>query len=57
MKRDGAGRTEITSTAGEEVRAFVPAPLPPDPPVLIAGALQALRYSSRIRCQKALLRP
>ena len=42
MKRDSAGRYELTSTAGEEVRAFVPAPLPPEPPVRIEGALQAL---------------
>ena len=29
MQRDVAGRYEVTRTAGEAVRAFVPAPLPP----------------------------
>jgi hypothetical protein len=35
MRRDAAGRFEITSTAGEAVRAFVLAPLPPDPPLAL----------------------
>ena len=29
MRRDATGHYEITCTAGEAVRAFVPAPLPP----------------------------
>lgn len=38
-----AGRYETTSTAGETVRAFVPAPLPPkDPPLAIDGTLSEL---------------
>jgi Fic family protein len=31
------GEYRISSTAGEEVRAYVPRPLPPDPPVDLAG--------------------
>ena len=31
-----------TSTAGETVRAFVPNPLPPEPPIRLAGAVQDL---------------
>jgi len=33
MKRDIQGHYITVSTAGEKIRAFVPAPLPPDPPV------------------------
>ena len=33
MKRKLQGKYVTLSTAGEEVRAFVPAPLPPDPPI------------------------
>ena len=35
MRREATGRHELTSTAGEAVRAFVTAPLPPDPPVVL----------------------
>ena len=40
MQRGEIGRYEISSTGGEQVRAFVPAPLPPDPPLVLDGALQ-----------------
>ena len=50
MRRDSTGRYEITSTAGEVVRAFVPAPLPPDPPVLLEGPLQALHDRALLAC-------
>ena len=40
MKRGPTGREENTSAGGETVRAFVPAPLPPVPPVELSGALQ-----------------
>ena len=50
MKRDGAGRYELTSTTGEEVRAFVPALLPPEPPVQLEGALQALHDRALLAC-------
>ena len=40
MKRGNIGHYEITSTVGEQVRAFVPAPLPPNPPLVLDGSLQ-----------------
>ena len=40
MKRAKTGRDEITSVAGERVRAFVPKPLPPRPRLQFDGALQ-----------------
>lgn len=40
MKRGETGRYEATAVGGETVRAFVPAPLPPSPPLTFAGELQ-----------------
>jgi len=40
MERGETGRYEVTSVGGEQVRAFVPAPLPPTPPLLFEGPLQ-----------------
>jgi Fic family protein len=40
MKRGTTGRYEVTSTAGERVEAFVPAPLPPAPSLVFEGELQ-----------------
>lgn len=40
MKRGETGRYEVTTAGGESVRAFVPAPLPPTPPLAFEGALQ-----------------
>ena len=40
MKRGPAGHYEVSTTSGERVEAFVPDPLPPDPPVDLSGALQ-----------------
>ena len=40
MRRGVTGRYEVSTAGGESVRAFVPAPLPPDPPVDLEGALQ-----------------
>ncbi len=40
MKRGATGRFEITRVGGEEVRAFIPDPLPPVPPVDLGGARQ-----------------
>ncbi|HEY8900884.1 MAG TPA: Fic family protein [Chthoniobacterales bacterium] len=42
MKRGLSGRYEVTAAFGEQVRAFVPHPLPPAPPVDLDGALGAL---------------
>lgn len=40
MKRGASGRYEVMGVGGEEVRAFVPAPLPPVPPLEMDGGLQ-----------------
>ncbi len=40
MKRKLQGRYETVSTVGEKVRAFVPAPLPPSPPIQWLPALR-----------------
>ncbi len=38
MKRTRTGTYETTAAGGETVRAFVPAPLPPAPPLVLDGA-------------------
>lgn len=40
MLRDDQGTYEVAAVGGERVEAFVPAPLPPDPPLVLDGALQ-----------------
>ena len=40
MKRSNTGTYQITRFDGEQVRAFVPAPLPPHPPISFEGRLQ-----------------
>ena len=40
MQRGATGRYEVTSVGGELVRAFVPDPLPPVPPLVLDGILQ-----------------
>ena len=40
MQRGLIGSYEITSIGGERVRAFVPAPLPPQPRLSLDGPLQ-----------------
>jgi Fic family protein len=40
MRRGQTGRFEVLRLGGEEVRAFLPAPLPPVPPLVFEGALQ-----------------
>jgi len=42
MKRGDTGRYEVASSGGESVRAFVPNPLPPVPPVSFGGDLQRI---------------
>jgi len=40
VKRGKTGRHELQSKGEEAVRAFVPSPLPPDPPLVLDGTLQ-----------------
>jgi hypothetical protein len=40
VKRGETGRYEVTSAGGEQIRAFVPAPLPPVSPLGFEGDLQ-----------------
>jgi len=42
MKRGEMGRYDLTAAGGEAVRAFVPVPLPPAPPLALDGRLQQL---------------
>ena len=42
MNREATGTYRITATGGEQVRAFVPLPLPPAPPLEITGPRQLL---------------
>jgi Fic family protein len=40
LKRGETGRYEVTTTAGEPVRAFIPNSLPPVPPLVLEGSVQ-----------------
>lgn len=42
MQRGLTGQYEVTSVGGEQVRAFVPSPLPPEPPLELFHARQQL---------------
>jgi Fic family protein len=42
MHRGITGRYEVTTVGGEPVRAFLPQPLPPDPPLIAEGAQSRL---------------
>ena len=42
MKRGSTGRYEVTTVGGEAVRAFVPRPFPPEPPLDLHGPIQPL---------------
>jgi len=42
MQRGTTGRYEVTTVGGEQVHAFVPHPLPPDPPLQMGLARQRL---------------
>ena len=48
MERGTTGRYVVTSWGGEEVRAFVPAPLPPDSPLRIDGELLTALESANL---------
>nr|WP_216919705.1 Fic family protein [Synechococcus sp. CCAP 1479/9] len=50
MKREATGHVEITSTAGEPVRAFVPDPLPPQPPLDLGRLGLALKDRALLAC-------
>ena len=40
MQRKETGRYQVTNYQGEQVRAYIPAPLPPNPPIEMGGSLQ-----------------
>ena len=42
MRREHVGEYRLVSSVEERVRAFVPAPLPPEPPLVVAGELLEL---------------
>ena len=42
VEREETGRYQVARFRDEEVRAFIPAPLPPDPPIVLEGALQQI---------------
>ncbi len=46
MRRGETGRYEETAVGGERVRAFVPSPLPPQPPLVFEGDLQRVLESA-----------
>ena len=46
MQRGEIGDYDVTSVGSESVRAFVPLPLPPQPPLVLAGGLQQLLESA-----------
>lgn len=50
MQRGRTGTYEILSTLGEPVRAFVPAPLPPDPPPVLTGERARLHDRALLAC-------
>lgn len=50
MKRGPTGEYAIDVTSGETVRAFVPRPLPPAPPLDLSGARQRLLEQALLAC-------
>ncbi len=50
MKRGSSGDFETTNTGGEAVRAFVPSPLPPVPPLELPPARQRLLERALLAC-------
>ena len=48
MRRGEIGNYEVTSVGGERVRAFVPAPLPPKPVLVLEGSLQQVLESAAL---------
>jgi Fic family protein len=50
MHRGPTGRYEVGTTAGETVRAFVPNPLPPEPPLDLGGNRHRLLEQAVLAC-------
>jgi len=50
VKRGPTGHFEQSTTAGETVGAFVPNPLPPAPPLDLAGGTQSLMDAALLAC-------
>ena len=50
MKRGATGRYETSTSGGETVRAFIPAPLPPDPRLDLYGERQRLLERALLAC-------
>lgn len=50
MNRGLTGRYEISNTTGEAVSAFVPNPLPPQPPLDLSGERQRLLEQALLTC-------
>ena len=48
MERGSTGRYDVSTVGGEEVRAFVPDSLPPQPPLELSGARQRLLEKSTL---------
>ena len=48
MDRGETGRYEVTAFGGEEVRAFIPSPLPPVPPLVFDGPLLQLLEAANL---------
>ena len=46
MQRGESGSYEVTSIGGEQVRAFIPAPLPPKTSLVLDGSLQQMLESA-----------
>lgn len=50
MERGNTGTYETSTSSGEAVRAFVPHPLPPNPPIEMTGARQAWVERALLAC-------
>lgn len=50
MRRGSTGTYEVTHSAGESVRAFIPFPLPPRPPLDLSGPLQRQLEQAVLEC-------
>lgn len=50
MKRGATGRYEVSTVSGEPVRAFIPHPLPPTPPLAMEGERQRRHDRALLAC-------